>query len=56
MDKARTKILNVLNYLDKEQKNEFSDTTVLVSEHSFGLDLKQYLLKKFNNKIKTQKN
>ena len=49
---AQNQVFKILNYLDKEQKNEFSDTTVLVSEHSFGLDLKQYLLKKFNNKIK----
>ena len=49
---AQNQVFKILNYLDKEQKNEFSDTTVLVSEHSFGLDLKQYLLKKFDNKIK----
>ena len=52
MDKARTKILNVLNYLDKEKKHNFSDTTILVSEHKDGIELKKFILNEFKNKIR----
>ena len=44
--------LPVLNYLDHEKKNEFSDTTILVSEHSEGINLKENILSEFKNKIK----
>ena len=46
------KIIEVLNYLDHEKKNEFSDTTILVSEHSEGINLKENILNEFKNKIK----
>jgi len=46
------KIIEALNYLDHEKKNEFSDTTILVSEHSEGINLKENILNEFKNKIK----
>ena len=48
---SQKQVLEILKYLDKEKKNEFSDTAVLVSEHSVGSDLKKYLEKKFDSKI-----
>ena len=44
------KIIEALNYLDHEKKNEFSDTTILVSEHSEGINLKENILNEFKNK------
>jgi len=49
---SNDKIIEVLNYLDHEKKNEFSDTTILVSEHSEGINLKENILSEFKNKIK----
>ena len=49
---SQKQVLEILKYLDKEKKNEFSDTAILVSQHTSGKKLKEYLEKKFDNKIK----
>jgi|ETNmetMinimDraft_11_1059920.scaffolds.fasta_scaffold15332_2 hypothetical protein len=49
---ARNKICETLNYLDKEKKLDFSDTVILVPEHTDGIDLKEHILRHFSNRIK----
>jgi len=46
---SRDKVCEVLNYLDKDKKLDFSDTAILVPEHDEGIALKEHILKKFSS-------
>ena len=48
---AHDQVIEVLNYLDKEKKHDFSDTTILVSKHYEGRSLKENILETFKNNI-----
>jgi len=48
---AHDQVIEVLNYLDKEKKHDFSDTTILVSKHDEGRSLKENILETFKNNI-----
>ena len=47
---SRDMVCEMLNYLDKNQKLDFSDTAILVPDHDEGINLREHILEYFKNK------